>query len=253
MSLQPSTRAPSLNHPEPIALPLLESPLPSLAATLTPSTSARSLVRRSHGRRRVRPGYDAKKRALDLAICVAALPVALPLLLVCAGLVKLTSRGPVFFLQQRTGRAGRRFEMVKFRTMVDGAAAMKDDLKRDRGVGGPDFKVVDDPRITRVGTWLRKTSLDEAPQLWNVLKGDMSLVGPRPTSFALDSYDLWHTERLEATPGLTGLWQVHSRGDIDFDARVRLDIAYVRNQSMALDLAILLRTVPAVLFRRGAY
>jgi lipopolysaccharide/colanic/teichoic acid biosynthesis glycosyltransferase len=130
---------------------------------------------------------------------------------------------------------------------------MKDELKAQSDIAGPDFKVVDDPRVTRVGHFLRKTSLDEAPQLWNILKGDMSLVGPRPTSFAPDTYDLWHTERLEAMPGLTGLWQVHGRGEIDFDERVRLDIAYVRSQSMALDLAILLRTVPAVLLQKGAY
>ena len=201
----------------------------------------------------MRPGYDTKKRLIDLTLCALAAPVAIPVLAVCALLVKLTSRGPVFFVQERTGLGGRRFPMVKFRTMVEGAAEMKDDLRAAKALDGPDFKVVDDPRVTWVGVFLRKTSLDEAPQLWNILRGDMSLVGPRPTSFTPETYDLWHTERLEAMPGLTGLWQVHGRGEIDFDERVRLDIAYVRNQSIALDLAILARTIPAVLLQRGAY
>lgn len=204
------------------------------------------------GRRRS-SGYPLKKRALDLFLCALALPVALPILLVCALAVRLTSRGPIFFVQDRTGWCGRRFRMIKFRTMVDGAASMKADLADQNLMGGPDFKVANDPRITKVGRFLRRTSLDEAPQLINILKGDMSLVGPRPTSFAADTYELWHTERLEVIPGLTGLWQVRGRGDIDFDERVRLDIAYVRNRSMALDLSLLLRTIPAVLSQRGAF
>lgn len=197
--------------------------------------------------------YFIKKRTLDLAICGLVLPLALPVLAICALLVKLTSRGPVLFVQERTGLAGRRFKMLKFRTMVPGAADLKQDLKSRNRIDGPDFKLADDPRITRIGAFLRKSSLDEAPQLWNVIRGDMSLVGPRPTSFTPDTYELWHTERLDVMPGLTGLWQIVGRGDTDFDARVRLDIAYVRRQSLPLDLSILLRTVPAVLSRRGAY
>jgi lipopolysaccharide/colanic/teichoic acid biosynthesis glycosyltransferase len=130
---------------------------------------------------------------------------------------------------------------------------MKEGLGSANLMGGPDFKLADDPRVTRLGVFLRKTSLDEAPQLWNILRGDMSLVGPRPTSFPANTYDLWHTERLEVVPGLTGLWQVAGRGEIDFDDRVRLDITYVRNRSLSLDLSILLRTIPAVLSQRGAY
>ena len=197
--------------------------------------------------------YSAKKRALDLAVCLVFLPIALPILLVCALLVKLTSKGPVLFVQQRTGLGGNRFKIMKFRTMVPGAAKMKEGLESENLMGGPDFKLANDPRVTRVGTFLRKTSLDEAPQLWNILRGDMSLVGPRPTSFSAQTYDLWHTERLEVMPGLTGLWQIAGRGEIDFDDRVRLDIAYVRNRSLHLDLSILLRTIPAVLSQRGAY
>jgi lipopolysaccharide/colanic/teichoic acid biosynthesis glycosyltransferase len=199
------------------------------------------------------PGYHLKKRVIDLTICALAAPFALPVLIVCAALVKLTSRGPVLFIQPRTGFGGRRFNMVKFRTMVPGAANMKKGLAAGNHMGGPDFKIVNDPRVTRIGALLRKTSLDEAPQIWNVLRGDMSLVGPRPTSFEASTYDLWHTERLEVLPGLTGLWQIGGRAEVDFDDRARLDIAYVRNRSVALDLSILIRTIPAVLLQRGAY
>lgn len=210
-------------------------------------------IRAGASRRHRTPGYPYKKRALDLVLCTLALPVALPILAVCALAVRLTSRGPVFFIQERTGWRGRRFRMVKFRTMVVGAADMKAELADRNEMRGPDFKIQNDPRVTAVGRILRKTSLDEAPQLWNILKGDMSLVGPRPTSFSADTYELWHTERLEALPGLTGLWQVRGRGLVAFDDRVRLDIAYVRNRSLALDISILLSTIPAVLFQRGAY
>jgi len=203
--------------------------------------------------RRTPNGYPVKKRLVDLTLCLLALPIALPILALCALAVRLTSPGPIFFIQDRTGWGGRRFKMIKFRTMVEGAADMKAELQSQNVMGGPDFKLANDPRVTPVGRLLRKTSLDEAPQLWNILRGDMSLVGPRPTSFAADQYDLWHTERLEVVPGLTGLWQVRGRADIDFDDRVRLDIAYVRNRSMALDVSILLRTIPAVLSQRGAF
>ena len=197
--------------------------------------------------------YPLKKRALDLLICLLALPVALPILFACAIAVRISSPGPIFFVQDRTGWHGRRFRMYKFRTMVDGAHLMKEQLADANVMGGPDFKVANDPRVTPVGRFLRNASLDEAPQLWNVLLGEMSLVGPRPTSFSAETYELWHTERLDAVPGLTGLWQVRGRGDIDFDDRVRLDIAYVRNRSMALDVSILLRTIPAVISQRGAF
>jgi lipopolysaccharide/colanic/teichoic acid biosynthesis glycosyltransferase len=220
---------------------------PTLRASDARTGSSMSL---SHRRMN---GYSAKKRVLDLAVCLVLLPIALPILLACTLLVKLTSKGPVLFVQERTGLGGNRFKILKFRTMVPGAANMKEGLESENLMGGPDFKLANDPRVTRVGTFLRKTSLDEAPQLWNILRGDMSLVGPRPTSFSAQTYDLWHTERLEVIPGLTGLWQIAGRGEIDFDDRVRLDIAYVRNRSLPLDLSILLRTIPAVLSQRGAY
>ena len=205
------------------------------------------------GRSQPGPGYAIAKRALDLAVCLMALPVALPLFVVCALIVKLSGPGPLFFVQERTGIGGRRFRMYKFRTMVPDAARMKAEIRAQLGITGPDFKLANDPRVTRFGHFLRRTSFDELPQIWNILCGDMSLVGPRPTSFEAGTYDLWHTERLEVVPGLTGLWQIARRGDIDFDDRVRLDIAYVRNRSFLLDLSILIRTIPAVLFQRGAY
>lgn len=220
--------------------------------TWVESTDGLSIRAGLSGRHRPH-GYPVKKRLLDLTLCLLALPVALPVLGICALLVRVTSPGPIFFVQDRTGWGGRRFRMIKFRTMVVGAAEMKAELAEQNVMGGPDFKVANDPRVTPVGRLLRKTSLDEAPQLFNILRGDMSLVGPRPTSFGAEEYELWHTERLEVVPGLTGLWQVRGRGDIDFDDRVRLDIAYVRNRSMALDFSILIRTIPAVLSQRGAF
>lgn len=205
------------------------------------------------GRHRRTNGYPTKKRALDLAVCALALPLLVPLFCACALAVRLSSPGPIFFVQPRTGLGGRRFRMIKFRTMVVGAHEMKDALRDRVATEGPDFKLSDDPRVTPVGRFLRRTSLDELPQLINVAKGEMSLVGPRPTSFEANAYALWQTERLDVVPGLTGLWQVRGRGDTDFDERVRLDIAYVRHRSMALDLSILLRTIPAVLSGRGAF
>jgi lipopolysaccharide/colanic/teichoic acid biosynthesis glycosyltransferase len=197
--------------------------------------------------------YNILKRSFDIALCMAVLPLALPVLAACALAVRLSSPGPVLFVQQRTGRGGRPFSMLKIRTMVVDAEQQKAALKEQDTVLGPDFKPTNDPRVTRVGALLRKTSLDELPQLWNVLKGDMSLVGPRPTSFGVDTYLRWHTERLEVRPGVTGLWQIRLRGDTNFDERVRLDITYVRTRSLSVDLWILLRTLPSVLLGRGAF
>lgn len=193
------------------------------------------------------------KRLFDVLVTISVLPLLLPIFAGCAAAVWLESGGPVIFCQMRTGRCGRRFRMFKFRTMVRNAEQLKQELRHLNCLSGPDFKVTDDPRITRVGKFLRKTSLDELPQLLNVLLGDMSLVGPRPTSFDVGTYDIWHTERLEVTPGITGLWQVSGRSDVDFDERVRLDQEYIRTQSFLNDLKIIFRTGTAVLSRRGAY
>ena len=196
--------------------------------------------------------YNRAKRALDVALGLLALPFVLPVLLLCALAVRLDSPGPAFFSQLRTGQGGRRFRRWKLRPMVTNADELKRELAHLNELSFPDFKIRNDPRITRVGRVLRKTSLDELPQVLNVLTGEMSLVGPRPTSFAADTYRLWHTARLEVKPGLTGLWQVSGRNDLDFDDRLRLDIAYIRNRSMALDCRILLRTFGAVTSGRGA-
>jgi lipopolysaccharide/colanic/teichoic acid biosynthesis glycosyltransferase len=197
--------------------------------------------------------YVIGKRAFDLAVCVFLLPVVVPLLFLCALAIFLDSpSGPILHAQTRTGRDGRPFRMFKFRTMVPNAEALKPALAHLNERPWPDFKITNDPRITRVGRVLRQTSLDELPQLINVVRGEMSLVGPRPTSFAPSTYSFWHTYRLEVTPGITGLWQVKGRNKTDFNERLRLDIDYIRHRSLSLDLKILLQTVPAVLRRSGA-
>jgi lipopolysaccharide/colanic/teichoic acid biosynthesis glycosyltransferase len=191
------------------------------------------------------------KRALDVTVCLLLLLPTLALGLVIALAIRLDSPGPVLFTQSRTGRDGRRFTMYKFRTMVEDADQHKSELLHLSIVGAPDFKVLLDPRVTRVGRWLRLTSLDELPQLLNVLRGDMSLVGPRPTSFHIDTYEFWHTERLETPPGMTGIWQIGARNEVSFDERCRTDIYYVRNRTTWMDVKIILGTVGAVLRRAG--
>jgi lipopolysaccharide/colanic/teichoic acid biosynthesis glycosyltransferase len=198
------------------------------------------------------PRYLVGKRAFDLAICLLLLPVALVLSLACAIAILVDSPGPIFIAQDRTGRDGNRFRMYKFRTMVPNAEELKPSLAHLSIVPPPDFKIIDDPRITPVGRVLRKTSLDEIPQLINVVRGEMSLVGPRPTSFAPSTYSLWHTYRLEVMPGMTGLWQIRGRNGMTLDERLRLDIAYIEHWSLTLDLKILLRTIPAVFRGSGA-
>ncbi|HMQ29822.1 MAG TPA: sugar transferase [Chloroflexaceae bacterium] len=197
--------------------------------------------------------YRIAKRAMDLALCLAALPLLAPLLLIIAILIYIDSPGPVMFKQYRTGKNGRRFPMYKFRTMVPNAEELKATYAHLNELQWPDFKISNDPRVTRVGALLRKTSLDELPQLLNVIKGDMTLVGPRPTSFAPTTYRLWHTKRLEVVPGLTGLWQVCGRSNLEFDDRLKLDIAYIERQCLWLDIQILVRTALEVFSQRGAY
>lgn len=198
--------------------------------------------------------YERSKRALDLLVCIPALPFVLVVLALCALAIKIESKGkgPAFFSQPRTGLGGRRFKMYKLRTMVPNAEELKVLYMHLNEHQYPDFKITNDPRVTRCGRILRKTSLDELPQIFNVLKGDMTLVGPRPTSFRADTYRLWHTARLEVKPGLTGLWQISGRADLDFNDRLRLDIAYIRNRSLRLDIKILLQTAAVVLTTRGA-
>lgn len=199
--------------------------------------------------------YRLAKRTMDIGLILLSLLFILPLILLCALIIKIESPGgPVLFQQKRTGVNGKQFNMFKFRTMVPDAEELKKELAHLNELQWPDFKITNDPRITRMGRFLRKSSLDELPQLLNVLRGEMSLVGPRPTSFSAQTYDLWQTERLDVLPGLTGLWQIIGRGSMEFDERVRLDIAYIERRSLSLDIQILFRTVLVALIRQeGAY
>ena len=198
--------------------------------------------------------YFLIKRVLDLVLVVITLPFWLPLNAVIALIIRITSPGaPVLFTQLRTGKGGRRFHMYKFRTMVPNAEELKSEYAHLNELQWPDFKITNDPRIIPIGRFLRKTSLDELPQLFNVLRGEMSLVGPRPTSFGPETYKLWHTHRLDVIPGLTGLWQILGRAQLEFDDRLRLDIAYIERASIWLDISILARTMLAVFESRGAH
>jgi len=191
------------------------------------------------------------KRGMDLIGASLGVLIALPFIMITALLIKLNSRGPVLFRQVRTGQDGTRFEILKFRTMVDGADSQKDELNaRNEAVGL--FKITDDPRVTKVGRVLRKTSLDELPQLWNVIRGDMSLVGPRPLIADEDAKVVgWFRHRLHLQPGMTGPWQVLGSARIPLEDMIRIDYVYVANWSLWGDIKILLQTVPYVLGRRG--
>ena len=176
------------------------------------------------------------------------------LFLLTALIIKISSRGPIFFAQTRSGLNGRKFTVYKFRSMVAGAEEMKEDLKYLNEEDGPVFKIKQDPRLTPFGKFIRVTSIDELPQLWNVLRNEMSMVGPRPALPAeVEEWDHDLHERLRVKPGITGMWQVHGRSNADFGEYARLDLYYVHNWSLMVDLAILARTVPAVLRSSGAY
>jgi lipopolysaccharide/colanic/teichoic acid biosynthesis glycosyltransferase len=197
--------------------------------------------------------YDILKRVFDITVVVVFAVVWVPVVAVCAALIKIDDpSSPVIFTQRRAGLGGGEIFMHKFRTMVPNADAMKAELEHLNELEWPYFKITNDPRITRPGRLMRKTSLDELPQLWDVLAGRLSLVGPRPTDFMADDYRLWQTERLDVKPGITGLWQLYGRGVSDMDDGTRLDIAYVQRRSLWFDIQILVRTVPAVLTQRGA-
>jgi lipopolysaccharide/colanic/teichoic acid biosynthesis glycosyltransferase len=201
----------------------------------------------------IRWRYRIAKRVFDMIVCLVLLPFVLLVMGLCALLIYLDDPGPVIFVQERTGKGGRRFGMYKFRTMVTDAEELKQHYQHLNELTLPDFKITNDPRITRIGHFLRKTSLDELPQVFNVLKGEMSLVGPRPTSFDVSTYSLWHTERLEVLPGITGLWQISGRSNVDFDQRLQLDVEYIESQSFWFDLEILLRTFLVVFKQTGAH
>ncbi|RLD18418.1 MAG: hypothetical protein DRI36_01415, partial [Caldiserica bacterium] len=179
--------------------------------------------------------------------------LSIPFLIV-AVLIKLDSKGPVFYWQYRMGKKGKIFKFVKFRSMVENADEILEELRNKSDRKGPVFKMKNDPRITRVGRFLRRLSLDEFPQLWNVLKGEMSLVGPRPqVLWEAEHYDKEAKRRLRVKPGITGLWQISGRAELPFDEMIKLDLFYVQNWSWELDFMILLKTIPAVLLQKGAY
>ena len=203
-----------------------------------------------------RAGQDGVKRAFDIVVSALFLVLLSPLAVLLSVCIRLDSEGPTLFVQDRVGQAGRNFTMMKFRTMRNGTDSQKLDLAHMNPSGDPRlFKIPDDPRVTRVGAFLRRWSLDELPQLLNILRGEMSLVGPRPFFESdLAAYDDHHFLRLAVKPGVTGLWQVKGRSSIvDFEEVVELDRRYIENWSFGLDLWILLSTVPAVLRRTGAY
>jgi exopolysaccharide production protein ExoY len=200
--------------------------------------------------------YGVAKRSIDLIVASALLIIASPLLLFVSMAVCVSSPGPILFRQARLGRQGRRFTMYKFRTMKCDSVAVGRDLCHRNAVcivESGQRKPRHNPDVTALGAWLRRSSLDELPNLFNVLLGDMSLVGPRPGSWAPSSYGAARQEILSVKPGVTGLWQVMGRGNLTFAERVLLELEYVRRRSLALDLWILIRTVPVVLSQRGAY
>jgi len=204
--------------------------------------------------------YDShwSKRVMDLSVTLFALVALSPVLLLTAILIKIDSPGKVIYSQKRVGRYGKIFNMYKFRSMIQNAdesfhahhieAYANGSLDLENG-----NKILDDPRVTKIGKFIRRTSIDELPQLYNVLKGEMSIIGPRPVPvYEADLYNLWQSERMDAMPGITGLWQVVRRGKSSFEEQLRLDIRYIRNQSLVMNLKILLLTIPAIITKSGA-
>jgi exopolysaccharide biosynthesis polyprenyl glycosylphosphotransferase len=193
------------------------------------------------------------KRLLDIGASIMALIILSPIFLLTAVAIKLSDGGPVFFGQERSGLFGRTFKMWKFRSMVINAEELKKGLENQNEMGGPVFKIKKDPRITGFGRFIRKSSIDELPQIWNVLMGDMSLVGPRPPiPSEVEKYERWQMRRLSMRPGITCIWQVSGRNNIDFESWMKLDLQYIDNWTLFLDIKLLLKTVPVVLLRKGA-
>ncbi|WP_010272277.1 sugar transferase [Paenibacillus senegalensis] len=199
--------------------------------------------------------YLPAKRLMDVGCSVMGLIFLAPLFVLLAILIKLEDpKGSVFFSQERIGKDGKPFRMYKFRSMVAGAEQLLPELLQQNEVSGAMFKMKADPRITRVGRFLRKTSIDELPQLWNVIKGDMSLVGPRPPlPREVELYSAYDMQRLQVTPGCTGLWQISGRNDVGFEQMVELDLQYIRERSIRKDLQIIVKTVAVLFHSKGAY
>jgi lipopolysaccharide/colanic/teichoic acid biosynthesis glycosyltransferase len=199
-------------------------------------------------------GYRVTKRVFDLAAGGAIALLLVPVVPLVALMIRLDSDGPVFYRQDRVGKGARLFKFYKFRSMRADSDRMRAELESRNELKGPVFKMKDDPRVTAVGQFLRRSSLDEIPQIFNVLKGDMSIVGPRPAlPGEVAKYEAWHRRRLDVKPGITCLWQVAGRSQVDFDEWMRLDLVYLSRRSLGADLGIFLKTIPAVIARRGAY
>ncbi len=200
-----------------------------------------------------RPVYEVFKRVLDFVLSLFALVILLPVFLVTAAAVK-SDGGNVIYKQKRVGKNNKLFDMYKFRSMCIGAENMRAELMKYNEMDGPVFKIKNDPRITKVGKFIRKYSIDELPQLVNILKGDMSIVGPRPPlPDEVAQYTDYHRQRLMVIPGLTCFWQAYGRSDLSFEDWVDMDMKYIKRRSISLDISLIIRTVYAVIFKRGAY
>ena len=187
--------------------------------------------------------YNASKRLIDILLSLLGLIIVSPIMLIVAILIKLESTGPIIFSQKRVGLNGKEFNMLKFRSMVQNAEELKEKLQKQNEMSGPMFKMKEDPRVTKVGRFIRKTSIDELPQLINVLKGEMSLVGPRPSlPKEVAKFEPWMLERLNVKPGLTCYWQVSGRNNIDFEDWMKLDIKYVKDRNLVLDIKLIFKT-----------
>jgi len=198
--------------------------------------------------------YKFCKRGIDVIVAGVGLILLSPIITIVACAIKLTSKGPIFFLQKRVGKNGELFNMYKFRSMVVNAEELKEKLKHKNEMSGPMFKMKDDPRVTKVGKFIRKTSLDELPQLWNVLKGDMSLVGPRPSlPKEVEQFDSWMFKRLTVRPGLTCYWQVSGRNNIDFEDWMKLDVKYVEERNLWIDIKLIFKTVGVLFGDKNAH
>ena len=198
--------------------------------------------------------YEVIKRLIDVVCSFLGVLVLSPLFIIIAIIIKTTSKGPVFFSQKRVGKNGKEFDMYKFRSMVVNAEELKEKLAAQNEMSGPMFKMKDDPRVTKVGKFIRKTSLDELPQLWNVLKGDMSLVGPRPSlPKEVAQFEEWMYKRLEVKPGLTCYWQVSGRNNSDFEDWMKLDIKYVEERSTWVDVKLIFKTVGVLFGDKNAH
>lgn len=198
--------------------------------------------------------YEVIKRLIDIVCSFLGVLVLSPLFIIIAIIIKTTSKGPVFFSQKRVGKNGKEFDMYKFRSMVVNAEELKEKLATQNEMSGPMFKMKDDPRVTKVGKFIRKTSIDELPQLWNVLKGDMSLVGPRPSlPKEVAQFEDWMYRRLEVKPGLTCYWQVSGRNNIDFEDWMKLDIKYVDERSTWIDIKLIFKTVGVLFGDKNAH